>query len=334
MSDEGSHSDDSGVEEMLYRDLADAHCHPHDDENALRALPDTKCPKMCVMGTRPDDWPVVEDFVAAAREKHGKEATPSFGLHPWFAHLFAAPSASGTSEDDHDRAADKTAHYATVLRDDRRKQDEEDVSLGGRSQPVFVRAEDLPEPIPADLWMRQLREVLHRNPEAVLGEIGFDAVAALRTGPYCKIGVPRGSITSTFCSLDHQRAIFRAQMRLAAELQRPVSIHSVRTQGVLVEELKLLMDEHLASSAAAVASAKRFSSSAAAMPPSVCLHSYSGSAETVESLVKMFEKAKGGRRSKRDQARFCPEDDESEGDESQDDEEVRPRLSTPEIFFS
>lgn len=82
-------------------------------------------------------------------------------------------------------------------------------------------------------WLDGLRSTLLADPAAGVGEIGLDRwivdgvrpddprLAGLRVAP-----------------LDEQREVFAAQLALAAELNRPASIHCVQAFGLLLDTLK------------------------------------------------------------------------------------------------
>lgn len=95
-------------------------------------------------------------------------------------------------------------------------------------------------------WTTPLRECLEQFPRAGVGEIGLDR---------WKPDLP----------WDGQEEIFIAQLRIAAELNRPASIHCLQAWGPLVEALEK-------------------------SPRPECgflLHSYSGSAELVPRLARL-----------------------------------------------
>jgi hypothetical protein len=70
-------------------------------------------------------------------------------------------------------------------------------------------------------WLNQMRRCLRAAPWAFVGEIGLD----------------KNSSFKDFLET-HQREIFRKQLEMAAELRRPVSVHSVKADGVLLEILE------------------------------------------------------------------------------------------------
>jgi TatD DNase family protein len=93
-------------------------------------------------------------------------------------------------------------------------------------------------------WIEQLRALLLRHPEAGVGEVGLDRWIEQPDVPL-------------------QMQFFNAQLDLAHELERPLSIHCLRAWGVMQETL-----------------------TAAKLPRcGFLLHSYGGSAELVPSFV-------------------------------------------------
>ena len=86
-----------------------------------------------------------------------------------------------------------------------------------------------------DGWLHRLRALLHRFPGAGIGEAGlhFAQVPAQFTRPAagscCSGTVPADSVTGTGSGGDReaQLAVCRAQLALAVELGRPVSLHCV-----------------------------------------------------------------------------------------------------------
>ena len=134
---------------------------------------------------------------------------------------------------------------------------------------------DNPDPSPSDnAWLSDLRSHLIASPWSLVGECGLD-----NNGPY------RHAFES------HQMPIFRHHLRLAAELNRPISVHSVKADGALVDMLieEVDMGHHL--------------------PPTVCLHSFSGSIETLKRVINIVE---GRPRNKKERLRKGNSDESSE----------------------
>jgi TatD DNase family protein len=93
-------------------------------------------------------------------------------------------------------------------------------------------------------WLDTLRDALRRHPGAPVGELGLDHAVEDRDD-------------------DEQAQVFLAQLRLAAELQRPAVIHCRRAWGALQALLE----------------------TAGPLPAGFMVHSYSGPSELVPWLV-------------------------------------------------
>eukprot|EP00639_Heterosigma_akashiwo_P010265 CAMPEP_0206377894 /NCGR_PEP_ID=MMETSP0294-20121207/10425_1 /ASSEMBLY_ACC=CAM_ASM_000327 /TAXON_ID=39354 /ORGANISM="Heterosigma akashiwo, Strain CCMP2393" /LENGTH=263 /DNA_ID=CAMNT_0053826449 /DNA_START=76 /DNA_END=864 /DNA_ORIENTATION=+ len=112
----------------------------------------------------------------------------------------------------------------------------------------------------SDHWLDKLEEKLLEYPDAIVGEIGLDRAKSIdrRAGEWAG-----------------QVRCFEAQMRLAARLGRPASVHCVRAWGALADTLRAL--------------AREGGARGAGLPPAVAIHSYTGSAEFAQSLLSIPE---------------------------------------------
>ncbi|KAF5201123.1 3'-5' ssDNA/RNA exonuclease TatD [Thalictrum thalictroides] len=97
-------------------------------------------------------------------------------------------------------------------------------------------------------WFNILKDLFDSTPSATIGEIGLD----------------KGSRGKQIDFID-QAQVFRQQLELAKELQKPVSIHCVRAFGDLLEIMQRI----------------------GPFPGGAILHSYLGSAEMVPALAKL-----------------------------------------------
>jgi Tat protein secretion system quality control protein TatD with DNase activity len=108
-------------------------------------------------------------------------------------------------------------------------------------------------------FLETLEELLQQHPTAIVGEIGLCKMARfIRTYPEGKAA-----------ALELQRAVFTSQLKLAAKYKRPVTVHCVSQHGVLMKVLGELKPSQL--------------------PPSIGMHSFTGTAHHVQQLLK-FEK--------------------------------------------
>ncbi len=128
-------------------------------------------------------------------------------LAPWIGDLVqtlpqcgvARAVVNGSCEDDWDRVAQLAEAHDWII-----------PSFG--LHPWYVK-----ERTPA--WLENMRALLIRFPNAAIGEIGLDRW----------IETP---------DIDAQQQVFRAQLALAVELDRPASIHCLRAWGLLDETLR------------------------------------------------------------------------------------------------
>ena len=115
--------------------------------------------------------------------------------------------------------------------------------------PWWAHEHDAPE---ADSgWMAELRDALVRDPTACLGEIGLD-------GQW----VPPGLDGVQY---EQQLLAFRAQLQLAIDLGRPVSLHCVKAYGDMFDILRCAPE----------------------LPPAVYMHSWGGKVGMLQSYVKV-----------------------------------------------
>ncbi|KAF9294902.1 hypothetical protein BGZ88_003120 [Linnemannia elongata] len=126
------------------------------------------------------------------------------------------------------------SHYKTVL------------SLPTSASESYLAglAKRLPTPRTLEPALQELRRQLEAHPHAVLGEIGLDRTARVPEPSFVasssseKEGdgnssttAPQKRITLALTSIQHQLDIVREQLKLAAELDRPVSFHCVQAYG-------------------------------------------------------------------------------------------------------
>lgn len=63
----------------LYKDLCDAHCHPHDDLENVSKIAELKTGHITIMGVRQDDWDSVSKIAKECNQKQDKRCVPCFG---------------------------------------------------------------------------------------------------------------------------------------------------------------------------------------------------------------------------------------------------------------
>lgn len=200
--------------------LVDAHCHPTETAIDYDELPAVDI-QMAAMATSLAD----QDKVSALAERLPQIVIPSFGLHPWFSHQLALEidGTDGTEQS-------KLAHYQRIL----------------DPSPTAEDIAELPHPELLRAFIVRLEERLHQHPQALVGEIGLDRAFRLRINK---------QLSKFKVKLDHQRAVLDAQLAVAVQYQRAVSLHGVQAAQPLYQAVL------------------------ANTPPGVCLHAYGGSPE-------------------------------------------------------
>lgn len=151
------------------------------------------------------------------------------GYHPWFAHWIAIEPATSKEE-----------HYRSLF-------------LGGSPKPESIDALDklltcLPEPISLQSVLSEVRQNLIDFPNAMLGEVGIDRAARIpfmppSPPPYVEDDGKR-ELSPFTIPQSHQMAIFEAQLELAVDLKRNVSVHSVKSQQATGELLARMKTKH------------------------------------------------------------------------------------------
>ncbi|KAG1773005.1 hypothetical protein EDD22DRAFT_308366 [Suillus occidentalis] len=212
ISDTVSHRDTLPPPSVL-RHVVDVHCHPTDSEIPVKSM-DNLPIIIGAMSTLQADQGLVRDLATAFPDK----VVPSFGYHPWFTHWIALASYES-----------KESHYRHIFKD----ADEHPEAF----QKLLVH---LPEPVILRTILDDVRQSLMTFPSAMLGEVGIDK--AFRV-PYDYFTSP-GGLTPFTIPFEHQLAILEAQLDLAAELGRNVSMHSVKSQMATVELLDRMAVKH------------------------------------------------------------------------------------------
>lgn len=152
------------------------------------------------------------------------------GYHPWFTHWISTKAVSTKEE-----------HYQSLFIQESSKQEDLQAAL---SRLMAY----LPEPTPLSIILGELRQDLLRFPNAMLGEVGLDRACRV---PYASPASPpyvlhdnRRELSPFTIPVRHQLEILEAQMDLAVELRRNVSLHSVKSQQATVELLDKMKSKH------------------------------------------------------------------------------------------
>ena len=290
--------------------IYDAHCHPTDTVTSKADVPKMKARVLTIMATRGQDQHLVAEFaddlgtrqklILGAEESSNSQCRimPSFGWHPWYSHLIYEDNAS-----DMERClegAEKVNHYQNVISPSPEDRD-------------FI--ESLPDPYPLSQYLAATRDYLNKYPYALVGEIGLDRAFRIpeswlpgdsetRTSHLTPGGREGRRLSPYRVGIDHQRKILTAQLHLAGELQRPVSLHGVSAHGVVFETLRATWQGYEKKVLSKRAQRKKGSAAplnddedkegAKSMsgqpgpkpfPPRICLHSYSGPPDTLKQYL-------------------------------------------------
>jgi Tat protein secretion system quality control protein TatD with DNase activity len=267
------------------------------------SIPSMNARILTVMATRGQD----QELVAQVAETYGLQApadmkkqsstqriVPCFGWHPWFSHQLYDDTENPVSNIDSEEF--KIHHYQSAL-----SPKPDDVS--------FLRS--LPQPRSLSEFLRQTKTYLETHPIALVGEIGLDKSFRLPKEWSPDSGESRnatltpggreGRLLSPYkVQMNHQKAVFRAQLKLAGQMSRPVSIHSVQAHGIIFDVLqetwkgyeKKVLSKRARKMAASSqveeeveeenkASERKESKP---FPPRICLHSYSGPLEPLKQF--------------------------------------------------
>ncbi|KAL6836821.1 Metallo-dependent hydrolase [Trichoderma sp. SZMC 28015] len=309
----------------------DAHCHPTDTMSSIASLATLNTRVLTIMATRSQDQQLVADVasehgitdatsISASSSdtdsaRKGCKVVPSFGWHPWFSYQLyddsiPNPTFNTHNAEDPNKSTEqdaKIAHYKAVLSPT--PQDQSFLS-------------SLPTPTPLSSLISSTRQYLTSFPLALVGEIGLDKGFRL---PQQRLpdddssrdesltpGGREGRLLSPFrVQMQHQQAIMQAQLRLAGEMGRAVSVHGVQAHGVLYDtiaacwkghEKKVLSrrerkriapgaeessssdddDDSSSENDGSTEKKKKKKVGGKPFPPRICLHSYSGSADMLK----------------------------------------------------
>ena len=312
----------------------DAHCHPTDTMSSIASIPGMRTHALTIMATRSQDQHLVSQVAhdlgiqgpeslpksssgrattaAAAADGPSAKVIPAFGWHPWFSYQIYDDLKEGSSSFDPGAHAGsveaaKKAHYESVLQP------------APSDDSEFIAS--LPTPVPLSRFLEETRTNLEAHPYALVGEAGLDKAFRLprhwqpptsSSSPTSRDenltpGGREGRPLSPYrVQMQHQQAILEAQLRLAGEKGRAVSVHGVQAHGILFESVsrcwkghereyvskrKRKMDAAPAPESdsedeskqkqekhRAVAQSKPF-------PPRICLHSFSGSVELLKQWL-------------------------------------------------
>lgn len=275
----------------------DAHCHPTDTISSMDVIPTMKARALVIMASRAQDQEIVAKFADAygvtslaasdLLEVGATRVVPSFGWHPWFSYQIYDDSLVLPTDSTH--GPSKFDHYRSII-------------VPSPDDPEFFSG--LPNPRSLSAYIAETRSYLIKYPFALIGEIGIDrtfripqpdAPSASHSEGLTPGGRDGKRLTPYKVDMDHQKKIFKAQLNLAGELSRPVSVHGVGAHGTLFEALreswqgyeKPILSRKARKRAGAAECHVNNDENESEMeelgtdtkkpfPPRICLHSYSG----------------------------------------------------------
>jgi len=100
---------------------------------------------------------------------------------------------------------------------------------------------ELPEPILLSDVLSEIRDNFNKFPNAMLGEVGLDRAFRI---PWASNANGPKRLSDFTVPLSHQVLILEAQLDLAVELRRNISLHSVKAQQATLEFIDRMAKKH------------------------------------------------------------------------------------------
>lgn len=207
---------------------------------------------VAIMSTQPRDFPIVEQLVRNLQDSDEKvpHAIPCFGVHPWFL---------------------KEANEEFYQLNEFKADDNSDSSLLELIGAIHYETNNS-EKIQISSWLPYLHDTIISNPNSHVGEIGLDN--ARWDDPETK---------ELVCPMEIQIQAFEIQLHLAAHLEKAVSIHSVRSWGILMDTLRKVKKQRQQLKKK-LKKEKKNVSSFLVLPPRLYFHAFGGNSSIVDQI--------------------------------------------------
>jgi Tat protein secretion system quality control protein TatD with DNase activity len=140
---------------------------------------------------------------------------------------------------------------------------------------IVISDQGLESDIPP-AWLPYLREKLQSDPHSHLGEIGLDG-ARYEIDPVTQQKV-------LVSSMEDQIRAFEAQMHLAADLKKSVSIHAVQCWGAFMDSLRRIKSTRMKLRKEKRSLDKNKDNDLLILPPKIYFHAFGGKAAVVDQL--------------------------------------------------
>ncbi|KAF8681487.1 TatD related DNase [Rhizoctonia solani] len=196
--------------------IVDVHCHPTDSspisDEHIQAV---QLGQICAMSSNADDQAKVRELGA----RMGDRVVMCFGYHPWWSHRISILDTPLPAEE----------HYRRLFNPSEKQED------------VFQAViSSLPPPRPLKDVISELKQNLQLSSSTMLGEVGVDRSFRVR------LPANEGELKLSPFTVpqEHQLAILEAQIAVAVELGKNISLHSVKASGVTIELFKNMRHKH------------------------------------------------------------------------------------------
>ncbi|CAE6438051.1 unnamed protein product [Rhizoctonia solani] len=200
----------------VLKHIVDVHCHPTDtspiSDEHIRAV---RLGQICAMSSNTDDQAKVRELGA----RMGDRVIMSFGYHPWWSHRISVLDVPIPTED----------HYRALFKPTEKHEEAFQTLLSS-----------LPPPRPLKEVLEEVRQNLQLDPSTMLGEVGIDRAFRVRFPP----NEGDTKLSPFTVPQEHQLAILEAQIAIAVELGRNISLHSVKASGATTDLFKKMRSKH------------------------------------------------------------------------------------------